>query len=61
MKDNMKDWMKIKGLSNQTFSEALGVSYCTGVKWATGKSSPRRMGKKLIADKFPDCPILKGG
>jgi DNA-binding transcriptional regulator YiaG len=56
--NTFKAWLAQKGFSYQKFSEQTGINYPTVVTWTRG-TKPRDMAKKLLREKFPDCPLVK--
>lgn len=56
-----KAWLDKKGLSIETFSRRLRMSYGTVWRWFYDKAprKPKRTATGLIKDLFPDCPLAK--
>lgn len=55
----MRAWMKLKGLTDESFSRGVPAPLSTARKWIYEGKPPRTANRTLLERSFPDCPALK--
>lgn len=54
-------WLKKKRISVEGFAVAIGIDCATVRFWSVGGAQPLPTARKLIARRFPDCPLADEG
>lgn len=52
-------WLRDVGLDISAFAESIGADYNTVYRWIHDGAAPRKISRRIIRDRWPDCPLVK--